>query len=120
MIGVKLETIYEALDFHFKGKKKAIDSNFGVVKAAADWAAANLVKKDPYWAEPMHGTEGFIMADGNTAGALGAIYGGVQFAAWYPITPASSLAESLHEYISDLRTGSSNRQRDLRDRPGRR
>jgi 2-oxoglutarate/2-oxoacid ferredoxin oxidoreductase subunit alpha len=104
MIGVKLETIYEALDFHFKGKKKAIDSNFGVIKSGADWAAANLEKKDRYWVEPMHGTEGYIMADGNVAGALGAIYGGVQFSAWYPITPASSLAESLHEFIPELRT----------------
>ena len=44
----------------------------------------------------MNATEGYIMADGNTAAALGALYGGVQFAAWYPITPASSLAESLN------------------------
>ena len=43
------------------------------------------------------------MADGNTAAALGAIYGGVQFVAWYPITPASSLAESLMEYLPLLR-----------------
>ncbi len=99
MIGIDLDTIYQALDYHFKGKKKAIDSNFGVIKAAAEWAAANLEKRDPYRVEPMNGTEGYIMADGNTAAALGAIYGGVQFAAWYPITPASSLAESLHENI---------------------
>lgn len=43
------------------------------------------------------------MADGNTAAALGSIYGGVQFAAWYPITPASSLAESMMEYLPLLR-----------------
>jgi 2-oxoglutarate ferredoxin oxidoreductase subunit alpha len=103
MIGIDLETIYQALDFHFKGKKKAIDSNFGVIKASSEWAAANLEKRDPYRVEPMKGTDGYIMADGNMAGALGAIYGGVQFAAWYPITPASSLAESLHENIPLLR-----------------
>lgn len=103
MIGIDLETIYQALDFHFKGKKKAIDSNFSVIKAGAEWAAANLEKRDPYRVEPMKGTDGYIMSDGNMAGALGAIYGGVQFAAWYPITPASSLAESLHENIPLLR-----------------
>ena len=43
------------------------------------------------------------MIDGNTAAALGAIYGGVQFAGWYPITPASSLAESLIDYLPQLR-----------------
>ena len=43
------------------------------------------------------------MADGNTAAALGAIFGGVQFAAWYPITPATSLAESLVDFMPLLR-----------------
>jgi 2-oxoglutarate ferredoxin oxidoreductase subunit alpha len=43
------------------------------------------------------------MTDGNTAAALGALYGGMQFCAWYPITPASSLAESVNEYIPMLR-----------------
>jgi 2-oxoglutarate/2-oxoacid ferredoxin oxidoreductase subunit alpha len=104
MLGINLDAIYDSLDFHFKGKKKAVDSNFGLMKAGADWAAANLVKKDRYSVAGMHGTEGYIMADGNTSGALGAIYGGVQFSAWYPITPASSLAESLHEFIPELRT----------------
>jgi len=51
----------------------------------------------------MHETNDCIMTDGNTAAALGAIYGGVQFAAWYPITPATSLAESLNEYLPKLR-----------------
>jgi 2-oxoglutarate ferredoxin oxidoreductase subunit alpha len=51
----------------------------------------------------MDKTSGLIMADGNTAAALGAIYGGVQFVGWYPITPATSLAESLNEYLPQLR-----------------
>lgn len=103
ILGIDLDQIYQALDHHFKGKKKAIDSNFGIIKAAADWAGENLEKKDCYQVKPMSATAGYIMVDGNTAGALGAIYGGVQFVAWYPITPASSLAESLHESIEDLR-----------------
>lgn len=103
LINIDLEKIYMALDFHFKGKKKAIDSNYNIVKAAADWAAENLEKRDPYRVEPMQETDNCIMADGNTAGALGAIYGGVQFVGWYPITPASSLAESLNEYLPVFR-----------------
>lgn len=43
------------------------------------------------------------MADGNTAAAIGSIFGGLQFAAWYPITPASSLAESVIDYMPVLR-----------------
>ncbi len=102
-LGIDMEMIYKALDFHFKGKQKPIDLNYGVIKAAYDWAAENLEKKDPYRVAVMEATQGFIMADGNTAAALGAIYGGVQFVAWYPITPASSLAEALNEYLPKLR-----------------
>lgn len=103
LIGIDLELIYKAIDFHFKGKQNAINSNFDVVKAAFEWAQQNLVKQDSYFVEKMNGTDGYIMTDGNTAAALGSIYGGVQFVAWYPITPATSLAESLNEYLPLLR-----------------
>lgn len=103
LLTIDLDLIYQALDFHFKGSKKAIDVNFEVVKAAYHWAEEHLEKKDQYTTEKMGGTDGYIMADGNTAAALGAIYGGVQFVAWYPITPATSLAESLNEYLPQLR-----------------
>ncbi|PWB73174.1 MAG: 2-oxoacid:acceptor oxidoreductase subunit alpha [Anaerolineales bacterium] len=103
MIGIDLETIHAALAFHFKNKQKPIDMNFNVVKAGAEWAKENLEKKDPYHLEPMDKTNGLIMADGNTAGAIGSIFGGAQFVAWYPITPASSLAEALNDYFPMLR-----------------
>ncbi len=103
MLGIELDKLYQALDFHFKGKIKPIDMNFNVIKAAHDWAEENLDTNFPYRVEAMDSTDGFIMADGNTAAALGAIYGGVQFVSWYPITPASSLAEQLHEYLPVLR-----------------
>jgi len=103
MIGIDLEAIHYALDVHFKGKQKAVDLNYNVTKTSYDWAGENLEKKDPYYVEPMDKTSGLIMADGNTAAALGSIYGGVQFVGWYPITPATSLAESLNEYLPQLR-----------------
>ena len=103
MIGMDINMILAALTFHFKGKQKPIDMNFNAVKAGAEWAKANLEKKDPFYVEPMNKTAGLIMADGNTAAALGSIFGGVQFAGWYPITPATSLAESLNDYLPQLR-----------------
>ena len=103
MLAIDLDAIYQALNFHFKGKLKPIDMNFNVVKSAYDWAEKNLQKTDPFLVQPMDATSGYIMADGNTAAALGSIYGGVQLAAWYPITPASSLAEALMEYLPLLR-----------------
>jgi 2-oxoglutarate ferredoxin oxidoreductase subunit alpha len=102
-LGIEFEKIYQALEYHFKGKSKPIELNYGVVQAAATWAEENLEKSDPYKLEPMTATENFIMADGNTAGALGSVYGGVHFVSWYPITPASSLAESLGYFLPLLR-----------------
>ena len=103
ILDMDLDKIRQALSFHFKGKQKAIDLNYGVILSAYEWAKTNLVKKDPFRVESMNMTEGYIMADGNTAGALGSIFGGVQFVAWYPITPATSLAETLNEYMPELR-----------------
>jgi 2-oxoglutarate ferredoxin oxidoreductase subunit alpha len=103
MIGIDLDKIEAALSFHFKGKQRPIDMNLNTVKVGAEWAKTNLTKKDPFSLESMNKTDGLIMADGNTAGAIGSIFGGVQFAAWYPITPASSLAEALNDYLPVLR-----------------
>jgi 2-oxoglutarate ferredoxin oxidoreductase subunit alpha len=103
LLGINLDKIYQALEFHFKGKKKPIEMNYQLVEKAVEWASANLEKTDPYRVEPMNATGDLIMADGNTAAALGSIYGGVHFVSWYPITPASSLAEGLHAFLPTMR-----------------
>src|SRR4030042_1164170 len=81
ILGIDMDHIYQALEFHFKGKQKPIDLNWVMVKNAFDWAAKNLKKTDSYSVKPSNKTDGFIMADGNTAAAFGALYGGVEFAA---------------------------------------
>lgn len=103
MLGIGLGFIEDALLSQFRRKPSVAESNFAIVKLAADWAKENLVKRDRYWLEPMDPMDDYIMTDGNTAGALGAIYGGFQFCAWYPITPATSLAESLVTFAPRLR-----------------
>jgi len=103
ILGIKLEKIREALSFHFKGKEKPITINMDVIEASAKWAEENLEKSDPFYIETMDKTEGLIMSDGNVAAALGSIYGGVQVVGWYPITPATSLVESMNGYLSKLR-----------------
>jgi 2-oxoglutarate ferredoxin oxidoreductase subunit alpha len=59
--------------------------------------------KLPIGIEPRDLTDNKILVDGNTAGGLGAIYGGMHFVAWYPITPATSLPEAILEYAPKLR-----------------
>ena len=103
MLDIDMQKIREALEYHFDNKEKPIAINMGVIEAAHAWSVANLKKTDPYRVEAMDKTAGYVMADGNTAAALGAIFGGVQFVAWYPITPASSLAEALSQNISKFR-----------------
>lgn len=103
ILGIEIDMIRSALMTHFQGKIKAVETNLRMVEAAARWAAEHLVKSDPFIVRRDHGTEGKILVDGNTAAALGAIYGGVSLEAWYPITPASSLAEALQEYLPQLR-----------------
>ena len=73
ILGIDLDSVLQALEFHFKGKQKPIDLNFGIVQKAAAWGKENLEKRDPYWVEAMDGTDGFVMSDGNTAAALGSI-----------------------------------------------
>ncbi len=104
MLGIEMEKIRMALDFHFKGKEKPVSINMGVIEASAKWAAENLEKNDNFSVAPMDKTEGLIMADGNSAAALGAIYGGVQVVGWYPITPATSLVEKMNAYLPKLRS----------------
>jgi len=105
LLGVDMAEIEAAIEWNFEGKRKPIDLNMDMVRRAYDWAVANLVKTDPYRVERMAGfNEDKILVDGNLAAALGSIWGGVSFVAWYPITPASSLAEGLNRYLPKLRT----------------
>jgi 2-oxoglutarate ferredoxin oxidoreductase subunit alpha len=99
LLDIEMSEIEAALMHHFNGKRKAVDLNLNVCKAACEWSSANLTKTDPFRIERMNKTEGTFLIDGNTAAALGAVFGGVQFVAWYPITPATSLAEELNEYL---------------------
>jgi 2-oxoglutarate ferredoxin oxidoreductase subunit alpha len=103
ILGFELDGICQALTFAFRGRQKAIDMNYGMVETAYNWAKENLSPQNRFRVAPMNKTDGYIMSDGNTAGAIGALYGGMQFCSWYPITPASSLAESFNEYVPMLR-----------------
>ena len=103
MLGIEIGEIQKALETHFKGREKSVELNMQIVDASALWARENLVKADKYVVERDKQTEGMIMLDGNTAGALGTIFGGISFIAWYPITPGSSLAEALQSHLPRLR-----------------
>jgi 2-oxoglutarate ferredoxin oxidoreductase subunit alpha len=105
LLGIDVKEIEAAVSWNFGGKPKPTELNMNMVHNAYAWAQANLVKQDPYRVERMVGfNEGKLLVDGNTAAALGAIFGGVTVVAWYPITPASSLADALNKYLPQLRS----------------
>lgn len=95
LFDIPLDVVYQVLLDNFKGKEKPAKMNFDVVQLAYDWTAENIEKSDPYRFEKMDGTAGKIMMTGNDAGALGAIFGGVNVVAWYPITPSTSFVDGI-------------------------
>ena len=104
LLEIEMEEIKDALSWNFGGKTKPIELNWSMVTAAYTWATENLVNDQPYRVGRMTGfNEGTLLVDGNTAAAIGAVFGGFTFASWYPITPSSSIAESLSSYAAKVR-----------------
>ena len=89
----------------FARKKKAAELNTAAVRAGYDYAIATFTKQDPFWVERMDENQGKIIVDGNAAAALGCMFAGVTVVTWYPITPSSSLVETLIDYLKEYRIG---------------
>lgn len=98
MFDIPLKLIHDALMDNFKRKEKPVKMNYDIVEAAYNWSSENLTKSDPFYFAPMDMTKGKIMITGNEAAALGALFGGLTVAAWYPITPSTSLIDAVMEY----------------------
>ncbi len=109
LLAIDMSEIERSLRKQFKKKPKAADLNFNAVQAGYQFAAEHLTKTDPYQLERMNLTKEKIIIDGNSAAALGCLFAGVTVVTWYPITPSSSLCESLIEYLKrhriDQQTG---------------
>ncbi len=99
LLQMDIAEVETAVRRQFRRKPKAADLNWAAVRAGLDYARQNLVKRDRCRLERMHETAGQIIIDGNTAAALGCMFAGVTVAAWYPITPSSSLCESLIDLL---------------------
>ena len=103
LTGMDLTVVEAALRRQFAKKQKAADLNWGAVQAGYNYATESLTKQDPFLLERMHATEGKIIIDGNAAAALGCMFAGVTVVTWYPITPSSSLVETLIDYMKKYR-----------------
>src|SRR4051794_1149930 len=103
LIHVDLGEMEHALKRQLGKKVKAIELNMGALQAGFDFAEQHLTKQDPYYVERMNKTTGMILVEGNAAAALGCMMAGVTVVAWYPITPSSSLPETLIGYMKKYR-----------------
>jgi 2-oxoglutarate ferredoxin oxidoreductase subunit alpha len=103
LLGIDLALMEKALGKQLGKKAKAVTLNAGALKAGWDYAEAHFTKQDPFFVETMNETAGKILIEGNAAAAIGCMMAGVTVVAWYPITPSSSLCESLIAYMKKYR-----------------
>src|ERR1700736_4228109 len=103
LLGIDMAFMEQALTKQLGKKAKAVTLNQGALKAGWEYAEANFTKQDPFHLEKMNETAGKILIEGNSAAAIGCMMAGVTVVAWYPITPSSSLCESLIGYMKKYR-----------------
>jgi 2-oxoglutarate ferredoxin oxidoreductase subunit alpha len=104
LFGIEMPVIKAVLEDTFGKKPAVIESNMICIDAGYQYCKEQGYKQNIARLEPIpKGNKGKIITEGNTAAALGAIYGGASVICWYPITPSSSLAEAMEYYLPRLR-----------------
>jgi 2-oxoglutarate/2-oxoacid ferredoxin oxidoreductase subunit alpha len=103
LLEIDLGQMEHALRRQLGKKLKAVELNLAALEAGKKFAADHLAKQDPFVVAPMNRTQGQILIEGNAAAALGCVMAGVTVIAWYPITPSSSLPETLIQYLKKYR-----------------
>jgi 2-oxoglutarate ferredoxin oxidoreductase subunit alpha len=103
LLDLNVERIRELLAETYAKKPKLVESNMKAIQLGFDFAKQNFTCPLPLHVEKMDATAGYIMIDGNTAAALGCVYAGATVAAWYPITPSTSLMDAYKSFCDRLR-----------------
>src|SRR5438876_11654929 len=105
LLEIDMAELEKAIRKQFAKKVKAANLNLAAAQAGFDYAKASLKKGDAFYIERMDKTAGKIIIDGNSAAALGCMFAGCTVVTWYPITPSSSLVETMIEYMKEYRIG---------------
>jgi 2-oxoglutarate ferredoxin oxidoreductase subunit alpha len=105
LLTIDMAEVEKAIRKQFAKKVKAANLNLAAAQAGFDYAKANLQKRGAFYIERMNATAGKIIIDGNSAAALGCMFAGCTVVTWYPITPSSSLVETMIEYMKEYRIG---------------
>jgi 2-oxoglutarate ferredoxin oxidoreductase subunit alpha len=107
-----LDVIRGLLAETYARKPALVDSNMKAIQLGYDYARANFQCPLSLRVEKMEATKGQIIIDGNTAAGLGAVYAGATVAAWYPITPSTSLMDAFKGFAEKLRIDPVSRRRN--------
>jgi 2-oxoglutarate ferredoxin oxidoreductase subunit alpha len=105
LLTIDMAEVEKAIRKQFAKKVKAANLNLAAAQAGFEYAKANLEKRGAFYIERMDKTAGKIIIDGNSAAALGCMFAGCTVVTWYPITPSSSLVETMIEYMKEYRIG---------------
>jgi 2-oxoglutarate/2-oxoacid ferredoxin oxidoreductase subunit alpha len=103
LLDIDVPTIEQLFSEQYRGKEKLLDSNVKALHLGRDYALAHLECPLGLKVQRAVKVGDKIFIDGNSAAALGCVYGGATVCAWYPITPSSSLAEAFAKYCQKLR-----------------
>ncbi len=103
LIEVDPAEIEKLFSEQYKGKEALLQSNIKALRLGRDYALQHLSCPIGVRIKRSNSVGSKIFVDGNTAAALGAVYGGATVCAWYPITPSSSLAEAFIKHCQKLR-----------------
>jgi len=100
---IEFDVLESLLAVQFKGKEKLIEPNVKALRLGENYVQENFEYPLPIRVERRDLVGDAIMMSGNSACALGAIYGGATVAAWYPITPSTSVVDAFAKYAEKLR-----------------
>ncbi|HEX2552701.1 MAG TPA: 2-oxoacid:acceptor oxidoreductase subunit alpha [Microvirga sp.] len=104
LLGIDIGEVEKLIAEQFRGKDKLIPPNYEALHMGRDYAETHLKDAIGLKVRRADAVGDRIFLEGNDAAALGAVYGGATVAAWYPITPSTSLAEAFAKHCRRLRT----------------
>ena len=103
LLDLDLTNIRALLAETYAKKPQLVDSNMKAIQLGYDYARASFTCPLPLHVQPLERTAGHILIDGNTAAALGCLFAGATVAAWYPITPSTSLMDAFKMFADRMR-----------------
>jgi len=110
LLDIEMPVIEQLLGEQYKGKEKLMAPNIKALHMGHDWATNNLKCPLGMLIKRIDGVGDRILLEGNSAAALGAVYGGATVCAWYPITPSSGLAEAFIQHCARYRVDPESKQ----------